>query len=93
MQRIPPRTAFAGASLALAVNASIEPEKLAAFLEAHGYGRAGTVMEPGEYAMRGGIIDIFPAGEPDPVRLDLFGDTIESIRVFDPATQRSGAQT
>ena len=43
-------------------------------------------MEPGEYAMRGGIIDMFPAGEPDPVRLDLFGDTIESIRVFDPAT-------
>ena len=46
-------------------------------------------MEPGEYAMRGGIIDIFPAGEADPVRLDLFGDTIESIRVFDPGTQRS----
>ena len=90
VQRIPPRTAFADASLPIAANASIAPEKLAAFLEAHGYGRAGTVMEPGEYAMRGGIIDIFPAGEPDPVRLDLFGDTIESIRVFDPATQRSG---
>ena len=49
-------------------------------------------MEPGEYAMRGGIIDIFPAGEADPVRLDLFGDTIESIRAFDPATQRSGGK-
>src|SRR5271165_5317632 len=92
VQRVPPRTVFAGASLALAVNATIQPETLAAFLEAHGYGRAGTVMEPGEYAMRGGIIDLFPAGEPDPVRLDLFGDTIESIRVFDPATQRSGAK-
>jgi len=92
VQRVPPRTTFTGASLALAVNASIQPETLAAFLEAHGYGRAGTVMEPGEYAMRGGIIDLFPAGEPDPVRLDLFGDTIESIRVFDPATQRSGAK-
>ncbi len=92
VQRIPPRTAFTDASLPIAVNASIAPEKLAIFLEAHGYGRAGTVMEPGEYAMRGGIIDIFPAGEPDPVRLDLFGDTIESIRVFDPATQRSGAK-
>ena len=67
----------------------MKPEKLARFLEANGYGRAGTVMEPGEYAMRGGIIDIFPAGEADPVRLDLFGDTIESIRVFDPASQRS----
>jgi transcription-repair coupling factor (superfamily II helicase) len=92
VQRVPPRTTFAGASLPLAVNASIQPEALAAFLEAHGYGRAGTVMEPGEYAMRGGIIDLFPAGEPDPVRLDLFGDIIESIRVFDPATQRSGAK-
>ena len=92
VQRVPPRTAFAGASMDLSVNAAVEPEKLAAFLEAHGYGRAGTVMEPGEYAMRGGIIDIFPAGESDPVRLDLFGDTIESIRVFDPASQRSGAK-
>ena len=46
-------------------------------------------MEPGEYAMRGGIIDLFPAGEREPVRLDLFGDTIECIRAFDPATQRS----
>ncbi len=89
VQRVPPRAAFQGASLELRVNGDIHPEALAQFLEAHGYGRAGTVMEPGEYAMRGGIIDIFPAGEPDPVRLDLFGDTVESIRVFDPATQRS----
>ncbi|MBN8900608.1 MAG: transcription-repair coupling factor, partial [Rhodospirillales bacterium] len=92
VQRVPPRAAFAGASLDLRVNGTVEPEKLAAFLESHGYGRAGTVMEPGEYAMRGGIIDIFPAGEADPVRLDLFGDTIESIRTFDPASQRSGGK-
>ena len=92
VQRVPPRSAFAGASMDLAIDATVQPEKLAAFLESHGYGRAGTVMEPGEYAMRGGIIDIFPAGEADPVRLDLFGDTIESIRVFDPTTQRSGAK-
>ena len=80
VQRVPPRAAFAGASLELRVNGTIQPEKLARFLEANGYGRAGTVMEPGEYAIRGGIIDLFPAGEADPVRLDLFGDTIE----FDP---------
>jgi transcription-repair coupling factor (superfamily II helicase) len=67
-------------------------EQFARFLTASGYVRAGTVMEPGEYAMRGGIIDLFPAGEPDPVRLDLFGDLIEQIRVFDPATQRSGSK-
>jgi transcription-repair coupling factor (superfamily II helicase) len=90
IQRVPPRAVFAGASMTLSVNGSVQPEQLALFLESNGYGRAGTVMEPGEYAMRGGIIDIFPAGEPDPVRLDLFGDTIESIRVFDTASQRSG---
>src|SRR3954471_779211 len=49
-------------------------------------------MEPGEYAIGGGIIDIFPSGEPDPVRLDLFGDTIESIRVFDASSQRSAGK-
>jgi transcription-repair coupling factor (superfamily II helicase) len=92
VQRVPPRKVFAGASMILAVNGTVKPEKLAAFLEANGYGRAGTVMEPGEYAVRGGIIDIFPAGESDPVRLDLFGDTIESIRAFDTASQRSGAK-
>ena len=89
IQCVPPHEAFAGASMELKTNGTVQPEILAQFLEAHGYGRAGTVMEPGEYAMRGGIIDIFPAGEADPVRLDLFGDTIESIRVFDPSSQRS----
>ncbi|MGH7057958.1 MAG: CarD family transcriptional regulator, partial [Acetobacteraceae bacterium] len=59
-------------------------------LEANGYGRAATVMEPGEFAVRGGILDIFPAGREEPVRLDLFGDQIETIKNFDPATQRSG---
>jgi transcription-repair coupling factor (superfamily II helicase) len=90
VQRVPPRANFADASLKLVVNGTVQPEQLAQFLESHGYGRAGTVMEPGEYAMRGGIIDMFPAGESEPVRLDLFGDTIESIQIFDPATQRSG---
>ena len=91
VQRVPPRAAFAGASLDLTVNGTVQLEKLAQFLEANGYGRAGTVMEPGEYAMRGGIVDIFPSGEADPVRLDLFGDIIESMRTFDPTTQRSAA--
>jgi transcription-repair coupling factor (superfamily II helicase) len=92
VQRVPPRSAFAGASMDLTVNGQVKPEKLAEYLEANGYGRAGTVMEPGEYAMRGGIIDIFPSGEADPVRLDLFGDTIESIRTFDPSSQRSAGK-
>jgi transcription-repair coupling factor (superfamily II helicase) len=92
VQRVPPRTAFRNASMVLAAGGEAPPDALARFLDANGYGRAGTVMEPGEYAIRGGIIDIFPAGESDPVRLDLFGDTIESIRVFDPGTQRSAGK-
>jgi transcription-repair coupling factor (superfamily II helicase) len=90
VQRVPPRHVFAGAEFDLRPGGTAKPEALAKFLDRHGYGRTNTVMEPGEYAVRGGIIDIFPAGEPDPVRLDLFGDSIESIRRFDPATQRSG---
>jgi len=91
LQKVPPRASLRGAGMRLAVGDSIAPEDLAAFLDGDGYNRTGTVMEPGEYALRGGIIDVFPAGEAAPVRLDLFGDTIESIRRFDAETQRSGA--
>ncbi len=90
VQRVPPRSAFSGARMDVKVNGQVKPEELARFLEANGYGRAGTVMEPGEYAVRGGIFDVFPAGESEPLRLDMFGDTIESIKPFDPSTQRSG---
>ncbi len=89
VQRVPPRTVFRGASLTVRTGGSITSGALTGFLEANGYGRADTVMEPGEYALRGGIVDIFPAGEPDPVRLDLFGEEVESIRRFDASTQRS----
>ncbi|MFN6955755.1 MAG: transcription-repair coupling factor [Acetobacteraceae bacterium] len=89
VQRVPPRAVFEGAVLSLAKGGRVSPEGLVVFLEANGYGRAGTVMEPGEYALRGGIIDLWPAGEPGPVRLDLFGDEIESLKRFDPDTQRS----
>ena len=82
VQRVPPSAVFANASLELKTGGDVKPERLAQFLEANGYGRAGTVMEPGEYAMRGGIVDIFPAGEADPIRLDMFGDTIETIKTF-----------
>jgi len=90
VQRVPPREVFEGATLHLKKGGRITPEKLAAFLEANGYGRVATVMEPGEYAVRGGIVDLYPAGEPDPVRLDLFGDEIESLRRFSTDSQRSG---
>ena len=90
VQRVPPRAVFAGSTMELKRGGRVRPERLAAFLEANGYNRTGTVMEPGEYALRGGIVDLFPAGEPDPVRLDLFGDEIEGMRRFDTGTQRSG---
>ncbi len=92
VQKVPPRHVFQGTSLALKPNDVCKPDKLALFLDAHGYGRASTVMEPGEYAIRGGIIDLYPSGFAEPVRIDLFGDTIESLRSFDPTTQRSGAK-
>jgi transcription-repair coupling factor (superfamily II helicase) len=90
VQRVPAASLFENATLHLKRGGRIGPEKLAAFLEANGYGRSATVMEPGEYSVRGGIIDLYPAGEPEPVRLDLFGDEIESLRRFSPETQRSG---
>jgi transcription-repair coupling factor (superfamily II helicase) len=90
VQKVPPRAAFRGATLTLKRGGRQDPQKLAEFLEANGYHRTGTVMEYGEYAVRGGILDLFPAGESDPIRLDLFGDEIEDIRRFDTSTQRSG---
>ncbi len=90
LQKVTPRAALSGGGMLLRVGENIAPGELAAFLDADGYNRTATVMEPGEFAMRGGIIDVFPAGDAQPVRLDLFGDTIESIRRFDPETQRSG---
>jgi transcription-repair coupling factor (superfamily II helicase) len=90
LQKVPPRQALVGAGMSLAVGDSIAPQDLAAFLDADGYNRTGTVMEPGEFSLRGGILDVFPSGEAAPFRLDFFGDTIESIKRFDPETQRSG---
>ncbi|WP_428393110.1 transcription-repair coupling factor [Lichenicoccus sp.] len=89
VQRVPPRHAFAGASLRVAVGESLDGAFLIELLIANGYGRADTVMEPGEFATRGGIFDIYPAGESEPIRLDLFGDEVENIRGFDPTSQRS----
>jgi transcription-repair coupling factor (superfamily II helicase) len=90
-QLVPPRGMFAEASLMIAKGDSLPPEKITAFLQANGYHRTPTVMEPGEYAVRGGILDIYPAGEAAPIRLDMFGDVIEAMRYFDTETQRSGA--
>ncbi len=91
VQRVPAPDVFAGAVLSLRKGARLGLDRIVAFLEANGYGRANTVIEPGEYAVRGGLIDLFPAGREEPVRIDLFGDEIDTIRSFDPFTQRSTA--
>ncbi|KRB82295.1 transcription-repair coupling factor [Sphingomonas sp. Root710] len=73
----------------LAPGERIDRDKLAALLQANGYVRTDTVTDPGEYAVRGGLVDLFPAGEPHALRLDFFGDEIESVRQFDAADQRT----
>jgi transcription-repair coupling factor (superfamily II helicase) len=73
----------------LSEGADISPVDLADVLAAAGYTRQDPVDESGEFCVRGGVVDFYPAGAPQPIRLEFVGDTIESIRTYDPATQRS----
>jgi transcription-repair coupling factor (superfamily II helicase) len=73
----------------LAPGERIETDRLTTLLAANGYVRTDTVRDAGEFAVRGGILDLWPAGEPGPLRLDFFGDEIETLRRFDPGTQRT----
>jgi transcription-repair coupling factor (superfamily II helicase) len=92
MQRTPPREAVKGATYSAKVGHVVEIAQLERYFAVNGYQRASTVSERGEFAIRGGVIDVFPPSAEEPVRLDLFGDTLESIRAFDPETQRSTKQ-
>jgi transcription-repair coupling factor (superfamily II helicase) len=89
VQRVPPKSLFAGRELTLRQGGRIGLDRLQGFFRNNGYVRTDTVREPGEFAVRGGIVDIYPAGAAQPLRLDFFGETIESIRSFDALTQRS----
>jgi transcription-repair coupling factor (superfamily II helicase) len=91
LQRVPPRAFIAGSSMKLHGGNVASMRDLIDRLEASGYARSGTVVDPGQYAVRGGILDLFPPGG-EPVRLDFFGDTLESIRAFEPETQRTKAR-
>jgi transcription-repair coupling factor (superfamily II helicase) len=73
----------------LAPGERIDRDKLSALLQANGYVRTDTVADPGEYAVRGGLVDLWPSGEDKALRLDFFGDEIESVRQFDPSDQRT----
>jgi len=88
-QRLPSRQTIAAQALSVAAGHLVGMGEIVAWLEHHGYHRTPTVREAGEYAVRGGILDLFPAGRDAPVRLDFFGDTLESIRSFDAETQRT----
>lgn len=89
LQRVPPQSYFEESSLHITVGQTIEPSALATFLVNNAYLRTDTVRETGEFAVRGGIVDVFPPGHANPVRLDFFGDDIETMRSFDPSNQRS----
>ncbi|KUP92562.1 transcription-repair coupling factor [Tritonibacter horizontis] len=89
MQRVPARTVLKEAAFSASVNSRIDEGALRNFLVRMGFSQSPTVMEPGDYAVRGGIIDIFPPGQSGPVRLDLFGDVLDGARRFDPSSQRT----
>src|SRR6056297_1526095 len=88
-QRIPARDVLAEASFTARVGDRMDEAGLRDFLARMGFVQAPTVTEPGDYALRGGIIDIYPPGEAGPVRLDLFGDVLDGVRRFDPGSQRT----
>ena len=88
-QRVPPRAYLAKAALSVAPGNVLNMETLVSWLESNGFSRASLVRDVGDYAQRGGILDLYAPALPTPLRLDFFGDTLESIRPFDPETQRS----
>jgi transcription-repair coupling factor (superfamily II helicase) len=92
LQRVPARKFVAGQSLSVAPGNVVAMDGVTAWLELNGFVRASTVREPGDYAVRGGIIDLYAPGTAEPVRLDFFGDALETIRSFDPESQRTTGQ-
>jgi transcription-repair coupling factor (superfamily II helicase) len=92
MQRIAPRTHITGSGLMLSKGQKLDLAAEQRRLEASGYRHVPQVAEPGDFAVRGALIDIFPMGAAEPYRIELFDDEVESIRSFDPETQRSQHQ-
>ena len=88
-QMMPPRAVIEKAGFRAKAGQTLEREKLQDYLAVNGYSRASTVVEPGDYAIRGGLVDIYSPALGEPVRLDFFGDELENIRHFDVETQRT----
>ncbi len=89
LQRLPPRSYLAGRTFELRAKARLDLGQLRAQLVLAGYSHVQQVMSPGEFCVRGGLIDLFPTGAAVPYRIDLLDEEIESIRTFDVDTQRS----
>ncbi|MEE9374775.1 MAG: transcription-repair coupling factor, partial [Rhizobiaceae bacterium] len=89
MQRVPPVEYMASQMMRLAPGQKVVMEELLGWLSSNGFQRTPTVREAGEFAVRGGIVDLFAPGDYNPVRLDFFGDTLETVRSFDASTQRT----
>ncbi|WP_417415877.1 transcription-repair coupling factor [Hoeflea sp.] len=92
LQRVPSRSVVSGLGFTARAGNRLKMEDLSGSLIKNGFERVDTVREVGEYAVRGGILDVFVPGAEEPVRLDFFGDTLESVRYFDPASQRTTGQ-
>ena len=88
-QRVPPRERLAKGAFSARAGSEASMGELEAYLVTNGYSRASTVRAAGEFAVRGGLIDVFPPGGPEPLRFDFFGDELETIRAFDAETQIS----
>ena len=89
LQRVPRPEYFATADWRLGRGETMPRDKFVEYAESHAYRHATTVREAGEYAIRGSLIDVFPPAASKPVRIDLFGDSIDSLKAFDPDTQQS----
>ncbi len=90
LQKLPPEDIIRKTVFLIKRGEKLKLDALTEYLTQQGYRRTGKAMEPGEFAMRGGIIDIIPSGASEGVRIDLFGDEVESMKPFDPMTQLSG---
>ncbi|MDQ8017556.1 MAG: transcription-repair coupling factor [Bordetella sp.] len=89
LYRVAPPSFLAGYTFQFKTGQKLDEAKFKAQLTLAGYSHVTQVVSPGEYAVRGGLIDLFPMGSPQPFRVDLFDDEIDSIRTFDPDSQRS----
>lgn len=93
LQRVMPRNTLEETTLSVEKDGALDIDKLTVFLSQNGYIRNDTVREAGDFAIRGGLIDLYPAGYENPLRIDLFGDEVESIKTFDPLSQRTMEET